>query len=192
MRQLCCQEHKSNSCQRGEQTSVEDVRQSRYSHVFNVCPWTGHHTCASFIRRGILPVIDQCSPLDCGARTMRHMFWSIDAVLLPGSSQRGSPSAALPHLCAFKKYHNAKIAYDPTDPLIDEAAFEAKDWTLRKFGHIDRKEALPDNKVPEPRGQGFTIKAKVDASLGSDSISRRSRTGFFVLINCALIHWLSK
>ena len=36
------------------------------------------------------------------------------------------------------------------------------------------------------------IKAKVDASHGSDAISRRSRTGFFVWINCALIHWFSK
>ena len=50
----------------------------------------------------------------------------------------------------------------PTDPVIDEAAFEARDWTSSEFGHIDGREALPD-KLPEPRGRGFIIKAKGDA-----------------------------
>ena len=60
--------------------------------------------------------------------------------------------AQLFHIFAhLKKYHDAEIVYDPTDPVIDEAAFEAKDWTSSEFGHIDGRETLPD-KLPEPRG----------------------------------------
>ena len=66
--------------------------------------------------------------------------------------------AQLFHIFAhLKKYHNAEIVYDPTDPVIDEAAFEAKDWNPSEFGHIDGRETLPD-KLPEPRGRGFMIK----------------------------------
>ena len=91
----------------------------------------------------------------------------------------------------LKKYHNTEMVYDPSDPVIDEAAFELKDWTSSEFGHIQGKEELPPN-MPEPRGQGFVINAKVDADHAADSVTRRSRTGFFVYLNCAPVYWLSK
>ena len=46
--------------------------------------------------------------------------------------------------------------------------------------------------MPEPRGQGFTMRAKVDADHALDTITRHSRTGFLVYLNCALIYWWSK
>jgi hypothetical protein len=46
--------------------------------------------------------------------------------------------------------------------------------------------------MPEPRGQGFVIRAKVDADHASDSVTRRSRTGFLVWINSCLVYFLSK
>jgi hypothetical protein len=46
--------------------------------------------------------------------------------------------------------------------------------------------------MPEPRGQGFVINVKVDADHASDTVTRRSRTGFFVYLNCAPVYWLSK
>ena len=46
--------------------------------------------------------------------------------------------------------------------------------------------------MPEPRGLGFVISAEVDADHASDTVTRRSRSGFFVWINCSLVHWLSK
>ena len=46
--------------------------------------------------------------------------------------------------------------------------------------------------MPEPRGTGFVIRAKVDADHASDTTTRRSRTGFLVYLNCALVYWLSK
>ncbi|WP_288992974.1 polyprotein of Ty1/Copia retrotransposon [uncultured Marinobacter sp.] len=91
----------------------------------------------------------------------------------------------------LKKYHNTEMVYDPSDPVIDESEFEFKDWTSSEFGHLQGKEELPTN-MPEPRGQGFVINAKVDADHASDTVTRRSRTGFIVYLNCAPVYWLSK
>ena len=46
--------------------------------------------------------------------------------------------------------------------------------------------------MPERRGMGFTIVAKVDTDHASDTVTRRSRTGILVYLNCSLIHWWSK
>ena len=59
----------------------------------------------------------------------------------------------------LKKYHNTEMVYDPSDPCINESAFELNDWTSSEFEHIQGKEELPLN-MPEPRGQGFVINAK--------------------------------
>jgi hypothetical protein len=91
----------------------------------------------------------------------------------------------------LKKCHNAEMVCDPSDPSADESAFEQKDWTSSEFGHMQGKEELPPN-MPEPRGQGFAISAKVDADHAADTVTRRSRTGFFVCLNCAPVHWMSK
>ena len=91
----------------------------------------------------------------------------------------------------LRKYHGAELVCDPSDPVVDQSKCEAKDWTSSEFGHFDGSEQLPEN-MPEPRGIGFDIRAKVDASHGDDQATRRSRTGFLVFLNCALIHWFSK
>ena len=91
----------------------------------------------------------------------------------------------------LKKFHNAELVYDPSDPCIDELEFQRRDWTTSEFGHVDGKEELPGN-APKPRGIGFWIRAKVDASHAADTVTRRSRSGFVVYLNCALIHWWSK
>jgi hypothetical protein len=46
--------------------------------------------------------------------------------------------------------------------------------------------------MPEPRGQVFVISSKVDADHASDSVTRRSRTGFLVWINSCPVYFLSK
>jgi hypothetical protein len=75
--------------------------------------------------------------------------------------------------------------------VIDEAQFDAKDWVFSEFGHLDGVEELPLN-MPEPIGQGFVIRAKVDADHASNSVTKRSRTGFLVKINICLVYFLSK
>lgn len=91
----------------------------------------------------------------------------------------------------MKKYHNAEIVLDPSDPVIEENDFLRRDWTTSEFSHIQGIEELPGNQ-PEPRGMGFTMRAKVDADHASDTTTRRSRTGFLVYLNCAPIYWMSK
>ena len=96
------------------------------------------------------------------------------------------------HVFAYlDKYHNAELVLDPSDPVIDERDYERKDWSSSEFSHLTGTEELPPNQ-PEPRGLGFTIKAEVDADHAGDTITRRSRTGFFVYCNSALIYWFSK
>ena len=92
----------------------------------------------------------------------------------------------------LRKYHNTELVFDPSDPMVDESAFERRDWASSEFGHLleERKE-LPPN-MPQPRGAGFVTRAKVDADHAADTITRRSRTGFIVYANCAPIFWYSK
>ena len=95
------------------------------------------------------------------------------------------------HIFAYlKKYHNTEMVFDPTDPVIDESQFERKDWTASEFG-LGLKEEMPVN-LPQPRGLGFVMRAFVDADHASDSVTRRSRTGFLVYLNNAPVYWMSK
>jgi len=94
-------------------------------------------------------------------------------------------------LISLKKYHNAEMVFDLSVPVIDELKYQVKDWASSEFGHVQGHEQVPAN-MPEPRGIGFIIRAKVDADHASDSLTRRSRTGFLVYINMALVCWHSK
>jgi len=91
----------------------------------------------------------------------------------------------------LKKHHNAELVFDPSDPVIDEDGFQERDWTTSEFGHVQGKEVIPSN-MPEPRGLGFTMWAKVDADHATDTVTRRSRTGFLIYLNSALVHFTSK
>ena len=91
----------------------------------------------------------------------------------------------------LKKYHNNKMVFDPSDPVIDESSFAQGDWTSSEFGHLQGKEELPCN-MPEPLGQGFVMREKVDTDHAGDTVTRRSRTGFIIYLNCAVIYWMSK
>ena len=91
----------------------------------------------------------------------------------------------------LKKYHNTELVYDPSKSEVELSQFERRDWMASKFGHVVGKEETPKD-MPEPRGMGFVIRAKVDADHASDTTTRRSRTGFPVYINSAPVFWWSK
>ena len=96
------------------------------------------------------------------------------------------------HIFAYlKKYHNTELVYDPSDPVVDENDFERRDWASSEFGHVEGKEELQAS-MPEPRGHGFIIRAKVDAEHASDTVSRRSRTVLLIYLNCVLVYLWSK
>ena len=92
------------------------------------------------------------------------------------------------HIFAYLcKYHNTELVYDPSDPVVEQDIFERRDWTSSEFGSVQGKEEVPPN-MPEPRGLGFVMHVKVDADHASDTITRHSRMGFLVYLNCALIY----
>ena len=88
----------------------------------------------------------------------------------------------LPIFAYLKSLHNAEMVFDPSDPVIDESKFDKKDWASSEFGYLEGKEELPPN-MPQPRGFGFVIRAKVDADHAADTVTRRSRTSFLVFLN---------
>jgi hypothetical protein len=119
------------------------------------------------------------------------MLGSVFAVFAPCFTPERTYGSSFAYIAYLKVHHNAEIVLDPSDPVIDENAFAAHDWTTSEFGHVQGKEELHAN-MPEPRGLGFTIRAKVDADHASDTVTRHSRTGFLVWVNCALVYWMSK
>ena len=95
------------------------------------------------------------------------------------------------HIFAYlKKYHNTEMVFDPTEPEIDKSMFERQDWSTSEMGFCT-KEELPAN-IPEARGHGFVMGAYVDADHATDTMTRKSRSGFLVYLNSALIYWMSK
>jgi hypothetical protein len=88
----------------------------------------------------------------------------------------------------LKMHPKRKIAFDPQHPKINERMFRRYDW--QDF-YRDVNEAIPDN-MPEPRGNTMATHCFVDASHGSDRVTRRSQTGVLLFCNKAPIIWFSK
>ena len=83
------------------------------------------------------------------------------------------------------------MVYDHIDPCINESAFELEDWKSSEYGNLQGKDELLPN-MPDTQVQGFVTNAKVDAYHASDNVTRRSRTCFFVYLNCDPVYWLPK
>ena len=93
------------------------------------------------------------------------------------------------HMFAYlKTKHNSRMVFDPSYPTIDMTSFKECDW---KHFYKGAKEAIPDN-APEPRGKDVDIRCFVDADHAGDTVTRRSRTGFFIFINMAPVIFHSK
>jgi hypothetical protein len=102
--------------------------------------------------------------------------------------RQGHLEAALTLLAYLKRKQNSRMIFDPTYPEINQEHFQNYDWT-RQYGKV--KEAVPID-APSPLGKPVEITAWVDADHAGDKSLRRSRTGFFIYLNSALISWLSK
>jgi hypothetical protein len=96
---------------------------------------------------------------------------------------------AVLHIFGYLKIkYNSRMAFDPTVPYCNETSFQECDW---KEFYGDVQEAIPSN-APEPRGESVHIRMYVDSDHTGEKRTRRSRSGFFVFLNCALVQWLSK
>ena len=88
----------------------------------------------------------------------------------------------------LKIHHNARVVFDPTYPVIDEAFNIKQDWS-DFYGNAG--EECPAN-APSPKGKEFMMRGYVDASFGDCKLTRKSRTGFIVFLNSSPIYYYSK
>ena len=73
-----------------------------------------------------------------------------------------------------------EMVFDPTRPDNDGKLFPKQDWDHTSYSTTN--ESLPSNS-PEARGFGFIISTYVDSDHTGDTITRRSRTSFYVYLN---------
>ena len=93
------------------------------------------------------------------------------------------------HMFAFlKAHHNSRMVFDPSYPDIDIDQFPKKEW---KHHYGSMKEEVTDD-CPRPLGKELIIRAYVDADFAGDQLTRRSRTGFIVMVNSSPVYWYSK
>jgi hypothetical protein len=102
--------------------------------------------------------------------------------------QEGHLEAALHVMAYLKQKHNSRLIFDPTYPDIDMSSFPKYDWT-EFYGDV--KEAIPHD-MPEPLGKDLDVRMFCDSDHAGEKRTRRSRTGFLIFCNMALIDWVSK
>ena len=136
-----------------------------YQHLVGVCHW--------IVELGRVDVITEVSILASYLCNPRD----------------GHMDAAL-HLYSYlKAHHNARLVLDPSYPEdLDQFDFIKRNW---EHFYGDVKEDLPPD-MPKPLGKEVDLRLWVDSSHANDKSNRRSRTGFFIYLNSALIQWLSK
>ena len=85
------------------------------------------------------------------------------------------------------------MVFDPSDLEIDMNSFWRQDWSYSVYSlpGEELKEALPPN-MPKPLGHGFNIVCFVDTNHAGEYLTRRSWTGFIVMLNNSPIYWHSK
>ena len=88
----------------------------------------------------------------------------------------------------LKQKHNSRLVFDPTYPDIVHSDFPKYNWTEPYHG---AEEAIPPD-MPEPLGKEVDLRMFVDSDHAGDKKTRRSRTGFLIFCNMALINWVSK
>ena len=89
--------------------------------------------------------------------------------------------------------HNVMQVFDPNEPEIDLNDFPRLDWshTVYADGRGVLVEEVPKD-LPKALGKEFIIRMLVDSDHAGDMVTRRSRTGFLVFLNRALVYWTSK
>ena len=103
-------------------------------------------------------------------------------------TRKGHLEAAI-HIMGYLQFkHNTRLVFDPSYPEICESDFPYFDWT-EFYGNVT--EAIPTD-MPQPLGKAVDIRVMVDSDHAGDKWTRRSRTGFLIYCNMALIIWLSK
>jgi len=102
--------------------------------------------------------------------------------------REGHLEVALHVMGYLGRKHNSRLIFDPTYPKIDRDLFPKYDWT-EFYGNVE--EAIPPD-MPEPLGKDVDVRMMCDSDHAGEQRTRRSRTGFLIFCNMALIDWVSK
>jgi hypothetical protein len=103
--------------------------------------------------------------------------------------RQGHLEAMLQVFAYLQNKHNARTIYDPSYPEIQWENFR-DDYDWKRF-YGDMKEPIPFDR-PKPLGKEVDLRLYCDSDHGGDKRTRRSRTGFFIFLNNALIKGYSK
>ena len=82
-------------------------------------------------------------------------------------------------------HHNDWMVFDPTYPTPDMSMLHEHDW-YHFYGAM--KEVITPN-APETRGKEVDLRIFVDSDHPGDKLTRRSRTGYIILLNNDPIYW---
>jgi len=102
--------------------------------------------------------------------------------------REGHLEAALHIMGYLRLRHNSRLIFDPSYPKINKKLFPKYDWT-EFYGDVE--EAIPPD-MPEPLGKDLDVRMMCDSDHAGEQRTRRSRTGFLIFCNMALIDWVSK
>jgi hypothetical protein len=102
--------------------------------------------------------------------------------------QEGHLDAVFHMFAHLEHKHNARLVFDPTYPIIDMSVFRECNW---KHFNGDVKEAIPPN-APLPRGKEVDLRLFCNSDHAGDKVRRRSRSGYLIYIDSALLVWYSK
>ena len=94
------------------------------------------------------------------------------------------------HIISYLKIkHNSRLVLDPSYPGIYMSEFNSNDNWEHLYGY--GQEAKPHN-APKPPGKEITLRMFVDSDHAGDKSDCRSRTGFMIFMNMAMINWHTK
>ena len=126
--------------------------------------------------------------MDTRTWTSGHHHRSLNPRIADGSTAHGAFKRSTTCRVIPERKHNARMVYNPSYPDNNMADFRTRDWT--EF-YRSVKEPIPPN-APPSRGKPVDLRMYVDSEIAGDRVRRRLTTGFFVLLNSALIQWVSK
>ena len=88
---------------------------------------------------------------------------------------------------------NTEMVFDPSVPNIDKNYFQLQDYIYSIYSSPGEtlQEALPLN-MQKTLVTSFIIHNFVDADYAGRYLTQRSRTGFIIFLNNALIYWYTK
>ncbi len=100
----------------------------------------------------------------------------------------GHLETALHIMSYLHQKHNTRLNFDPTYPKLDMGIVLQYNWT-EFYGNIE--EAIPADML-EPLGKDVDVHMMCDSNHAGVRWTRRSRTGFLIFCNIALIDWVYK